>query len=119
MVYLKKLKPGTTLMLTQWDVEAFPQTRGDLMKRTIEIQIEAKKYVEIPEIWDWMNVKIKDSIITQVILHGLDSSIFADYELAKGRLDIFSTSEVSNEELETLFKPYPDFIRKIVFKTVR
>ena len=67
------------------------------------------------ELWRWVNEKIKNTKITQIVPMKMECQQDKNLTKLKGLLEIHCTENVSTSEFEKILKPYPAFIQHIFF----
>jgi len=67
------------------------------------------------QVWKWLNEKIKNSKISQIVPLQMEHSSTKTSHIIKGLIEVHCTENITTSELEKLLKPHPSFIQQIYF----
>lgn len=67
------------------------------------------------QVWNWVNDKIKNSKVSQVVPLQMEYSATKNTHIIKGLIEVHCTENVTTSELEKILKPHPGFIQEIYF----
>lgn len=66
-------------------------------------------------LWQWINEKVKDTKISQVVPLQMENHSTKESHILKGLIEVHSSENVSTKELDSILKPLPSFIHHIYF----
>lgn len=69
--------------------------------------------VEDGLVWEWLNSKIADSQVTQIVPLKMEQTASKTSVTLKGLVEVHCNGNISTSELANLFRPYPDFVQTI------
>lgn len=65
------------------------------------------------QLWEWINSKIKDSKVTQIVPLEMERSSSKTSYMLKGLIEVHCSENITTSELSGILQPYPSFIQHI------
>ena len=67
------------------------------------------------ELWKWINDKVKDTKITQVVPLKMEQSSSKNSHIITGLIEVHCTENVTINEFQNILKPFPSFVHHVYF----
>jgi len=67
------------------------------------------------QVWNWINDKVKNTKISQVIPLQMEHSSSKNSHVIKGLIEVHCSENVTISELDKILKPLPSFIHHVYF----
>lgn len=72
-----------------------------------------KNINDIELLWKWVNEKIQDTKITQIVPSEMEHNKVKDLIEVRGLLETHCTENITTSEFAKILQPYPDFVKHI------
>ncbi|MDT8901950.1 hypothetical protein [Anaeroselena agilis] len=67
----------------------------------------------VTHMWEWVNDKIKDSKVSQIVPLEMERSASKTSYMLKGLIEVHCRENITTSELSGILRPYPNFIQNI------